>query len=123
MYIALIKCPECQKDISDKTKSCPHCGYPLAEETDAGVAGPQQVEVTAVKIGPQDPKKKRLFWVAGVIAVIAVIMVFAANQHHEKAVRNEYIDNLRLIQTRMLSGGSLAEEMCNLTKSVWYNTI
>lgn len=27
--MAMIKCPECGKDISDKAKSCPNCGYPL----------------------------------------------------------------------------------------------
>jgi len=27
--MALINCPECQKEISDKTKNCPHCGYPF----------------------------------------------------------------------------------------------
>lgn len=30
--MALIDCPECEKRISDKAASCPHCGYPLAEE-------------------------------------------------------------------------------------------
>ena len=25
--MALIKCPECDKNISDKAESCPHCGY------------------------------------------------------------------------------------------------
>ncbi|UZW14349.1 zinc ribbon domain-containing protein [Clostridium pasteurianum] len=29
----LIKCPECQKEISDKAKSCPNCGYPISSET------------------------------------------------------------------------------------------
>ena len=28
--MALIKCPECGKDISDKAVSCIHCGYPLS---------------------------------------------------------------------------------------------
>jgi len=28
-FMALINCPECKKEISDKVKSCPHCGYPL----------------------------------------------------------------------------------------------
>ena len=32
--MSLIKCPECDKEISDKVKSCPHCGYPLQEEVD-----------------------------------------------------------------------------------------
>jgi uncharacterized OB-fold protein len=25
--MALIKCPECERDISDKAISCPNCGY------------------------------------------------------------------------------------------------
>ncbi len=29
--MALIKCPECGKDISDKAIQCIHCGYPLSE--------------------------------------------------------------------------------------------
>ena len=28
--MAMIKCPECGKDISDKAASCPHCGNPMA---------------------------------------------------------------------------------------------
>lgn len=27
--MALIKCPECGKDVSDRANSCPHCGYPF----------------------------------------------------------------------------------------------
>ena len=27
--MALIKCPECNKEISDKAKSCPYCGFPI----------------------------------------------------------------------------------------------
>lgn len=27
--MALINCPECNKEISDKANSCPNCGYPL----------------------------------------------------------------------------------------------
>lgn len=27
--MTIIKCPECQKEISDESKSCTHCGYPL----------------------------------------------------------------------------------------------
>ena len=25
--MALVKCPECDKNISDKAEACPHCGY------------------------------------------------------------------------------------------------
>ena len=27
--MALVKCPECGKDVSDKAKTCPHCGYAI----------------------------------------------------------------------------------------------
>ena len=69
MIMALIICPECGKEISDKAKCCIHCGYPLEEaaqkqpeedrywevnpdqfssEKDAdGVAGPEADEMTA----------------------------------------------------------------------------
>lgn len=31
--MALIKCPECGKNISDKAESCPHCGYSLEKKS------------------------------------------------------------------------------------------
>lgn len=31
--MALIKCPECGKEISDKASSCPGCGYPIKQGT------------------------------------------------------------------------------------------
>ena len=27
--MALIKCPECEKEVSDKAQTCIHCGYPI----------------------------------------------------------------------------------------------
>ena len=30
--MALIKCPECGKDVSTQAKACPHCGYPLNKD-------------------------------------------------------------------------------------------
>ena len=29
--MALIKCPECGKEISDKAAACPNCGCPASE--------------------------------------------------------------------------------------------
>ena len=33
--MALIKCPECKKDISDKAEVCPNCGYELKSANDS----------------------------------------------------------------------------------------
>jgi hypothetical protein len=29
LTMALISCPECLKSVSDKARTCPHCGYPI----------------------------------------------------------------------------------------------
>lgn len=34
--MALIKCPECGRDVSDRAISCPNCGYPINELTVSG---------------------------------------------------------------------------------------
>ncbi len=31
--MALLKCPECKHDVSDKATACPHCGYPMNSST------------------------------------------------------------------------------------------
>lgn len=50
--MSLIKCPECEKEISDKAKACPNCAYPIAEETE--VKAPEAViekkENKAIKV-------------------------------------------------------------------------
>ena len=30
--MALIKCPECGREVSDKAPACPHCGAPILSE-------------------------------------------------------------------------------------------
>jgi ssDNA-binding Zn-finger/Zn-ribbon topoisomerase 1 len=52
--MALINCPECKKEISDKVKSCPQCGYPLVSESING--NTQKVEVTGTKINSEKIK-------------------------------------------------------------------
>lgn len=32
-HMALVPCPECKKEISDISKSCPSCGFPMSEYT------------------------------------------------------------------------------------------
>lgn len=36
--MALIKCPECGKEISDKAEKCIHCGCPIKKQTIQGKA-------------------------------------------------------------------------------------
>lgn len=34
--MALIKCPECEKEVSDKALNCPNCAFPLQESKPDG---------------------------------------------------------------------------------------
>jgi hypothetical protein len=44
--MALIKCPECSKDVSDKAPACPNCGAPIAAATVDKKGG---VDVTTIQ--------------------------------------------------------------------------
>lgn len=47
----LIKCPECGKEISDQSKQCIHCGYPLEEVYKDGTTKGTQIRVICKKCG------------------------------------------------------------------------
>ena len=55
--MALIKCPECDKEISDSAQNCVHCGYPLNK--DATEAKPQAEANMAVIQKGKSPVKDR----------------------------------------------------------------
>lgn len=40
--MALIKCPECKKEVSDQATVCIHCGYPLKTKTLCKINGMEQ---------------------------------------------------------------------------------
>ncbi len=72
--MALVKCAECEGQVSDKAKSCPHCGAPIALDSHEDQDGPTVV---------YNPKQDRfltrnrgcletLFW------LFAAILVFVA---------------------------------------------
>lgn len=98
--MAMIKCPKCNEEISDKAEKCVHCGSVLIEEQkiiceECGAeikkneklcnkcgcpinkesnSQPQKVEVTGVKIGSGIPKKKIMTGI--VIIIVAVLLIF-----------------------------------------------
>lgn len=81
--MALIKCPECGKEISDQATSCPNCGYPInntkkemAEnpQSNSDDAEVQQMEVVSVaNSSPELPKKKNTKRIILLIAAIACV--------------------------------------------------
>lgn len=115
--MALIQCPECNKEISDKAINCPHCGCPLAENKPESFPVDRNAVAARSKISKYSAASIVIVVVAVVALVIVFLSVFRANQ------REEYIDNLLDAKSLMLSGAAKAESLCNLTRSVWSNTI
>lgn len=43
--MALINCPECKKQVSDKASACPNCGYPLGNiSISSSAVNPKAIE-------------------------------------------------------------------------------
>ena|GEM_PF-5502651 len=83
--MALIKCSECQKEISDKASACPNCGNPVVAQSaiPAIQSKPAQVEygqVVQKPNPPTKPKKKHgcLIAIAVVFGVFIIIGIIAS---------------------------------------------
>ena len=71
--MALIRCPDCNREVSDAAPSCPGCGRPIAKAH--APATPVEVEQEALKleaagIGCQ-------YWAIGIVVVLALIILLA----------------------------------------------
>ncbi len=77
--MALINCPECNKEISDKAEACPHCGYPIQKVEVA--RPPEEREPAKIKTpqssGADGCLLKGFLCVVGVfIAMIVIAEIF-----------------------------------------------
>lgn len=56
--MALITCPECGKQISDKASACIHCGYPLKKQTSSTVSNGEKLQKITLNTRTVPPNKK-----------------------------------------------------------------
>lgn len=85
--MALIKCPKCERSISDKASKCPKCGYPIQEYMSGKTEGTQTENVNDTsannersadiqKVPTQkESKKKFAACVVGVVALAFFVQV------------------------------------------------
>jgi len=151
--VAMINCPNCGKQISDKALSCPSCGLELNKgekpkevarfceecgvEIPNGITAcpacgcpvpvkeevPQNVDATNISLSKTNKKKRNIFIGVAVIVALAVIAVMYFTNQQKEKAAVEYASNLELASNTMLSGGATAEEAGGLFHDVWYNTI
>lgn len=150
--MALINCPECGGQISEKAVECIHCGKILKKQTVVerkckecgGVISdddivcpqcgcpteyndePQKVEVTNVKLEVNKKKRNIILAAIAIIIIGGVTGVFVKHQldkKHAQEVVTTYKRNLNTAVTTMLSGAAKAETAGELIHDVWYNAI
>ena len=52
--MALIKCPECKREVSDKAELCIHCGYPIVKKRDYNATIQEKSGPSSYKIRMND---------------------------------------------------------------------
>ena len=75
--MALINCPECGKEVSDKAPSCINCGLPLLTSSPSEKSSPS-ANVESSQVPPQNIKgNKKIISVIVTIIVVLVCLNFA----------------------------------------------
>lgn len=79
--MALIKCPECGKEISDSAISCPGCGHPMKQKApEVEVQSKSDLSERYRKMGEKKKKENKkggkLKWI--IIAIIVIFIIGAA---------------------------------------------
>lgn len=52
--MALIKCPECEKEISEKATACPNCGCPIVQGITKTTLLGKKIPVVCIKCGSRN---------------------------------------------------------------------
>ncbi len=78
--MALIKCPECERDVSSKATACPHCGYPLTP----AAQGPRPVQVIE-RTGRRWKGVRMLGWLLVLVGLLALVAGWTAEDSRSLA--------------------------------------
>lgn len=76
--MALIKCPECGQQVSDKAAVCPHCGVAIAGNPEIAARGAAAVSKTAkpaVKSEKQGKNNRATIYVVAAVIALAIVAV------------------------------------------------
>lgn len=131
--MALINCPECEKEISDKAVNCPHCGFPVT--TNNQLEGQNDIDVQMSEnntLTRRKPSNKVLVIIvvvicAIVIAIVAAITIMSNKNKNEREsaeqIRAQYIEDMKAMSVALLINARMAEEAGGLLHDVWYNCI
>lgn len=93
--MALIKCPECGQMVSDKAKTCPHCGNPT--QHNAGEASAQKIPSSTSAPTATKAKNKTSIIIAAVVAILLIgggVLYFCLRDTTPAVIPTEYGEEL-----------------------------
>ncbi len=133
--MALINCPECDKQISSLASECPHCKHKMIiSETkvcpECGNSTANSIcEVCGYPVDsmPNKPKtkksvKKKIVIISAIVAVLVIIGIFIGISATNK-IAGQYKADFSKATELMLEGAADSEKACNLIQNVWSNSI
>ena len=74
--MSLVKCPDCQNEVSSKAPSCPKCGAPISSENIATKSNLVTIQKTAKTLKMQS-------LIAVVMLLVGIVMLSAGSQGGE----------------------------------------
>ena len=78
--MALINCPECGTQVSDKAEKCPKCAYPLKNKTSDQK---ETVKVSEVQF-TKKKHKRRYIWAAMIASLGVILFLIGTGNSGEK---------------------------------------
>ena len=91
--MALIQCPDCKRQVSSEAKSCPSCGYPIAERLQEGAIDSTPVEAGQLLVEIR-PSWWKFFWHL-VFGWLVIPLLLAIYRRHSLVLRI-YSDHVAL---------------------------
>lgn len=114
--MALIKCPECGKEISDQAAACPSCGYPIAQQKTVSAAPvAEEADSKPAERTPADSSSK--FWV--ILIAIVVTLAFVSYRISERSV-DKRVDELLGETASSVSSGATKSQKNAVKKAKLY---
>ena len=72
--MAIIECPECHKEVSDKANACPNCGCPLVSKEDKSQ---EIINIANEKVDDAKKKRKVTFGIIIIFASLIIVGIIA----------------------------------------------